>query len=178
MATLQPIETFDTVATLRREHFLGRYPHPFLVHATGELQKLDPTRRDDLTSDRLVLEGPRKALHESMLVAPLVPRDLDADRITIGVATVCDIVLDDASISKRHAWFEPGDADSWRLHDADSSAGTQVNSDPVLPGAPVSLTSGDRIMLGYVELMFLTPDSFYDLVRGLFASDTSAARSS
>jgi FHA domain-containing protein len=168
---LQPIETYGQAATLRREHFIARYPHPFLVHATGELQKLDPGRRDDLTSDRLVLEKPRKALHESMLIAPLVARDIDSGRITIGVAMTCDIVLDDASVSKRHAWFEQGDDESWLICDADSSAGTQVNNAPLDPAAPRLLGSGDRITLGYVEVMFLAADGFYDLIRGLFASD-------
>jgi len=173
--TLQPIDSYDQAAKLRREHFVGKYPHPFLVHATGELQKLDPQRRDDLTSDRLVLERPRQALHEAMLVAPLVPRDLDNDRITIGVAITCDILLDDASVSKRHAWFEEDQA-GWRIWDADSSAGTQVNNDPVPPGAPRALVSGDRITLGYVEVMFLAADGFYDLVHGLFASEDATAR--
>jgi len=173
--TLRPIETFDTVARLRREHFLGQYPHPFLVHATGELQALDPQRRDDLTSDRLVLEKPRQALHEAMLAAPLVPRDLDNDRVTIGVAATCDIVLDDASVSKRHAWFEESD-DTWRICDADSSAGTLVNNEPLVPGSPRVLVSGDRITLGYVEVMFLAADGFHELIHGLFASEASAAR--
>ncbi len=172
MAALQAIEAYDQAAKLHREHFLARHPHPFLVHATGELQKLDPTRRDDLTSDRLVLETPRKALHEAMLAAPLVPRELHASRVTIGVAMTCDIILDDASVSKRHAWFERGDDERWRICDADSSAGTQVNNAPLDPGIPHALGSGDRITLGYVEVMFLASDGFYELIRGLFARDS------
>jgi FHA domain len=174
--TLQPIDSYDKAASLRREHFLSQYPHPFLVHATGELQAIDPEKRDDLTSDRLVLERPREALHESMKVAPVVPRDVDNDRVTIGVATTCDVLLDDASVSKRHAWFEEVGG-LWQISDADSSAGTQVNNDPIEPGTPRVLVSGDRITLGYVEMMFLAPDGFYDLIRGLFASEASRARS-
>ncbi len=176
MATLQPIDTYDKAANLRREHFLSQHPHPFLVHASGELQALDPDKRDDLTSDRLVLGRPHTALHESMSVAPIVPRDVDNDRVTIGVAAVCDVVLDDASVSKRHAWFEELDG-RWRICDADSSAGTQVNNDPIEPGSPRVLVSGDRVTFGYVEMMFLAPEGFYDLIRGLFASEASRARS-
>ena len=166
---LRPIESFAAHAGLRREHFVGTHPHPFLVHASGELTKLDPRRRDDLTTDRLMVVAPRASLQQAMLVAPVVARDVDADRVTIGVATACDIVLDDASVSKRHAYFtERGGV--WQLTDADSSAGTQVNSHPLQPGAPRELASGDRITLGYVELVFLTPDSFHELVHGLFGS--------
>lgn len=175
MPTLSPIDRYDKAANLRREHFLSQHPYPFLVHATGELHGLDPERRDDLTSDRLVLERPRQALHESMQVAAVVPRDLDSDRVTIGVSTTCDVLLDDASVSKRHAYFEELDG-VWRIFDADSSAGTQVNNEPLEPGASRVLVSGDRITLGYVEMMFLAPEGFYDLISGLFATEISRAR--
>ena len=165
---LEPIESFAPSAKLRREHFVSTHPHPFLVHASGELTKLDPSHRDDLTTDRLMVEAPRAALQASMLVAPVVSRDIDADRVTIGVAAACDIVLDDASVSKRHAYFaERGGV--WVLVDADSSAGTQVNNQPLTPGTPHELVSGDRITLGYVELTFLAPEGFHDLVHGLLA---------
>lgn len=167
---LQPIQTFEAVATLKREHFVSTHPHPFLVHASGELTKLDPSRRDDLTTDRLMVEAPRAALQQGILVAPIVGKDIDADRITIGVATACDIMLDDASVSKRHAYFTERDG-VWLIIDADSSAGTQVNSHPLSPGAPQELVSGDRITLGYVELTFLGPVGFHELVHGLFSPD-------
>lgn len=166
---LRPIESFSADGKLRREHFVATHPHPFLVHASGELTKLDPSRRDELTTDRLMVEAPRAALSQAMLVAAVLARDVDAGRVTIGVATSCDIVLDDASVSKRHAYFaEKGG--TWQITDADSSAGTLVNSHPLAPGAPRELVSGDRITLGYVELTFLSPESFHDLVHGLFAS--------
>lgn len=166
---LQPIESFAGDARLRREHFVATHPHPYLVHASGELTKLDPSRRDELTTDRLMVEAPRAALQQAMRVAPVISRDVDAGRVTIGVATACDVVLDDASVSKRHAYFTERGG-TWQITDADSSAGTQVNSQPLEPGAPRALANGDRITLGYVELTFLSPESFHDLLRGLFAS--------
>ena len=165
---LRPIESFAPVAGLRREHFVGTHPHPFLVHASGESTKLDPKRRDELTTDRLMVVAPRASLQQAILVAPVIARDVDAGRVTIGVATACDIVLDDASVSKRHAYLsEKGGV--WFLTDGDSSAGTQVNSEPLAPGVPRALASGDRITLGYVDLMFLMPESFHELVHGLFS---------
>jgi pSer/pThr/pTyr-binding forkhead associated (FHA) protein len=174
--TLEPINTYDVQAALRREHFLAQHQYPFLVHALGTLQNLDPAKVDDLTTDRLLLERPRQSLGDSMLVAELAPKDPDQDIVTIGVAPSCDVLLDDASVSKRHAWFEcidEGNGDVWRLWDDDSSAGTQVNSEPLQPRVPRVLTSGDQITLGYVELMFFTSDAFYDLIHGLYASAPS-----
>ncbi len=170
--TLEPINTYDVQAALRREHFLAQHPYPFLVHALGALQSLDPAKVDELTTDRLLLERPRQTLGESMLVAELAPKDPDQDIVTIGVAPSCDVILDDASVSKRHAWFECVN-NAWRIWDDDSSAGTQVNSEPLQPRAPRVLSSGDQITLGYVELMFFTNDAFYDLIHGLYASAAS-----
>jgi pSer/pThr/pTyr-binding forkhead associated (FHA) protein len=170
--TLEPINTYDVQAALRREHFLAQHPYPFLVHAIGALQNLDPAKVDELTTDRLLLERPRQTLGESMLVAELAPKDQDQDIVTIGVAPSCDVILDDASVSKRHAHFECVD-ETWRLWDDDSSAGTQVNSEPLQPRAPRVLNSGDQITLGYVELMFFTNEAFYDLIHGLYASAPS-----
>jgi len=176
VSTLQPIEHYDQAATLRREHFLAKYAHPFLVQAIGTVQTIDPDRRDDLTTDRLIVEGPRRALHEAMLVAEIRARDPGQDLVTIGVAQSCDVMLDDLSVSKRHAWFEELDG-AWRIWDADSSAGTQVNNDPVQPGYPRPLASGDRITLGYVEMMFFASDGFYDLIHSLFANQAGARSS-
>lgn len=170
--TLEPIHTYDVHAALRREHFLAQHPYPFLVHAVGALTSLDPARVDDLTTDRLLLERPRQSLGESMLVAELAPKDPDQDIVTIGVAPSCDVILDDASVSKRHAWFESS-GDTWRIWDDDSSAGTQVNSEPLQPRTPRALSSGDQITLGYVEVMFFTASAFYELIHGLYASAPS-----
>ncbi|MBL9019787.1 MAG: FHA domain-containing protein [Myxococcales bacterium] len=148
---------------------MSTHPHPFLVHASGALTRLDPSRRDELTTDRLMVEKPRAALQDAMLVAPVVARDIDAGRVTIGVATACDIVLDDASVSKRHAYFTENNG-IWLLTDADSSAGTLINNQPLSPNAARELASGDRIALGYVELTFLLPEGFHELVHGLFGA--------
>lgn len=170
--TLEPINLYDARAALRREHFLAQHPYPFLVHALGALQSLDPTKVDDLTTDRLLLERPRQSLGDSMLVAELAPKDADQDIVTIGVASSCDVILDDASVSKRHAWFECVD-NVWRIRDDDSSAGTQVNSEPLQPRIPRPLQSGDQITLGYVEVMFFTSEAFYELIHGLYANNGS-----
>ena len=71
----EPINTYDVQAALRREHFLAQHPYPFLVHALGALQNLDPAKVDELTTDRLLLERPRQTLGDSMLVAELAPPD-------------------------------------------------------------------------------------------------------
>lgn len=168
---MNPIHSYDHAARMRREDFVRQYPHPFLVYAGGELHPVDPSKSDSHTVDRLVLEGPREALAKQFFVAELVPRvsplRVEADRlITIGISQACDVILDDTSVSKQHAWFDRA-GEIWRLWDNDSVAGTQVNNEPVRPGSPRELTSGALLSFGYVDLMFLGADGFHELVSGL-----------
>jgi hypothetical protein len=70
---------------------------------------------------------------------------------TLGRSRECEIVLEDAGISRRHAQIRPG-ADGWMLEDLGSTNGVRVN------GAPLSgirsLQPGDRVELGSTELVF------------------------
>ncbi len=69
----------------------------------------------------------------------------------IGRSRQCDIVLDDAGISRRHAEIVP-QGGAWVLRDLGSTNGVLVD------GASISgehrLADGDRIALGSSELRF------------------------
>jgi hypothetical protein len=70
---------------------------------------------------------------------------------TIGRSRDCDVVLDDAGISRRHAEIRPG-PDGWTVADLGSTNGVRVN------GAEVrgvhALAPGDRVELGSTEIVF------------------------
>ncbi len=70
---------------------------------------------------------------------------------TIGRSRDCDVVLDDAGISRRHAEIRPG-PDGWTVVDLGSTNGVRVN------GAEVrgmhALAPGDRLELGSTEIVF------------------------
>jgi pSer/pThr/pTyr-binding forkhead associated (FHA) protein len=87
--------------------------------------------------------------------------------ITVGFSSTCDVVINDQSLSKQHAWFELTSNGNWRVWDNDSLAGTQVNEKPIKPGEPKILVSGDKITFGYVDVTFLPADAFHRLLRGL-----------
>jgi predicted component of type VI protein secretion system len=70
---------------------------------------------------------------------------------TLGRSRECDIVLEDAGISRRHAQIRPG-ADGWTLEDLGSTNGVRVNG-ATLVGAR-ALQPGDRVELGSTELVF------------------------
>ncbi|WP_308113162.1 MULTISPECIES: FHA domain-containing protein [unclassified Blastococcus] len=77
---------------------------------------------------------------------------LDQPVITVGRHPDSDIVLDDITVSRRHAEFqrEPG---GYAVHDVGSLNGTYVNRKPV---HVASLASGDTVQIGKFGLLYLT----------------------
>src|SRR3954466_8215203 len=76
------------------------------------------------------------------------------DLITIGRAPDCMIIIDDPSVSGRHAQLERT-GDTYRLKDLDSTNGTRVNGIPI---TNTVLRFDDRIRFGGVDGRF-EPDS-------------------
>jgi predicted component of type VI protein secretion system len=70
---------------------------------------------------------------------------------TVGRSRDCDVVLDDAGISRRHAELRRG-PDGWTVADLGSTNGVRVNGVPVHGAQP--LRSGDRLELGSTEIVF------------------------
>jgi Protein of unknown function (DUF3662)/FHA domain len=70
---------------------------------------------------------------------------------TIGRSRECDVVLDDAGISRRHAQLTPG-PHGWAVEDLGSTNGVRVNGEPLR--GPRTLTPGDRVELGSTEVVF------------------------
>jgi hypothetical protein len=70
---------------------------------------------------------------------------------TVGRSRDCDVVLDDAGISRRHAELRPG-VDGWTVADLGSTNGVRVNGAAVYGAQP--LRSGDRVELGSTEVVF------------------------
>ena len=160
---MEPIETYRDIAkSLSRDEFLAKYAEPFLVLDSAALRAVDRRLAWGKTMDRMVLVG-RTGKEGPLLVAPLVPRDPQARIITIGLSPECDITIDDASISKQHAFFDRN-GDKWRVWDNDSAAGTFVNDKPVEINTGQPLVPGDYITLGSVDVTFLTSPLLYGLV--------------
>jgi hypothetical protein len=70
---------------------------------------------------------------------------------TIGRGRDCDVVLDDAGVSRRHAAIRPG-PDGWTVEDLGSTNGVLVNGQ--LIRGPHLLHPGDRVELGSTAIVF------------------------
>lgn len=86
--------------------------------------------------------------------------------VTIGRVESNDIIIDDASISRFHAWLQQ-DAKSggWVLCDAQSKNGTQLDGESLDSGSKVSLRDGAVITLGQASLRFLLPQTLLELLK-------------
>ncbi len=71
--------------------------------------------------------------------------------VTLGRSRQCDVVLDDANVSRQHAEIRPRGG-SWVLADLGSTNGSRLNGRPV--EGPEVVRSGDEIELGATVLRF------------------------
>jgi hypothetical protein len=98
------------------------------------------------------LEQARAARPERALLVVAGRRLLVAPAgATIGRSRDCDVVLDDAGVSRHHARVRP-DPPGWTIEDLGSTNGVRVNGQPV--HGPHRLRLGDRIELGSTEIVF------------------------
>ena len=79
-----------------------------------------------------------------------ITHELTDEAITIGRSPDNMIVLDDPSVSGRHAHLQRS-GDSYRLKDLDSTNGTRVNNEAI---TEVTLRIGDRLRFGKIEARF------------------------
>ncbi|MEZ4267368.1 MAG: FHA domain-containing protein [Myxococcota bacterium] len=118
---------------------------------------------------------PRVALHvepEMMASRPMSARRYvelrrDPRRTTpwlvIGRSHEADILINDFTISGRHAAFmvhpETG---AYVLQDGGSTNGTTVGDEPLQRGVSCVLHSGDRVTFGRLVFLLLSPEDFYE----------------
>lgn len=77
-------------------------------------------------------------------------------KAVVGRGADCDVVLDDDSVSRRHAELARDDRGLYRLRDLESANGTFLDGKPVGTG-PVLVPDRSKLRLGDVELLFWRP---------------------
>ena len=77
-------------------------------------------------------------------------------KAVVGRGKDCDVVLDDDSVSRRHAELARDDRGLYRLRDLESGNGTFLDGKPV-GKEPVLVPEGAKLRFGDVELLFWRP---------------------
>ena len=91
--------------------------------------------------------------------------------ITIGRVDNNDIVVDDGSVSRFHAWLQQDErTKEWSLTDAESRNGTWVDGAKADPKKRIALPDGAKLKFGDVEMSFYLAPSLTGFVNERFTS--------
>jgi pSer/pThr/pTyr-binding forkhead associated (FHA) protein len=83
--------------------------------------------------------------------------------VTVGRIDSNDIVIEDHSVSRFHAYFQKESrSDGWLLVDAESKNGTWAGPLKLEPNGKARLTDRTKVRFGDIELEFLLPGSILD----------------
>lgn len=141
--------------------FAARHPELFFV--VGQLNS-DPDKVDFRTCDsksRFALLAEAARLEQDALgVIPIdkSPRNPYSDRISLGRARNCDVVIRHPSISKLHAHVRVHEDGSYTLVDLDSRNGTRIGERVLTPHMPEPLLPNSVVILGEVVLRVMNAE--------------------
>lgn len=174
-AAAQREDFFAMAHAMARADFAARCLHPFLV--VGDPSQAiriamegrvvfgdDAGRLAFDPGDSLELPRPGEALTQIVGTWAVVKSERNPyrDRISVGRARTCDLVLPTRYVSKLHAHFLPHET-GWELRDANSTNGTWRNGVRLDPGVRVPLLFGDMLRFGYIDAQFLDAIGYHDL---------------
>ncbi|HEY8207453.1 MAG TPA: FHA domain-containing protein [Myxococcaceae bacterium] len=133
--------------------FAAVFPDPWLVWEAGNWAPAHPTtlsvtQQGDEFPSSSAQDGKGEGLAFQLRLAP------GKTEISIGRAPPCEVVVNDGTLSKRHATLQRIDR-GWSIRDEASRNGSWVSEVVIAPGKPVPLTSGMRVRLGTARLSFL-----------------------
>jgi pSer/pThr/pTyr-binding forkhead associated (FHA) protein len=172
--TIKELEKYVALArAIRANEFAQKHPYPFLVRITADAQIEENPWEDQFAFSTDISDAPDEDDDDgedlsprAAIVAPVRKREggLFPDRITVGRARNCDVVLRFPSVSKLHARLIM-DGSQWVLVDHGSANGTFVNGTAVSPRARTALKLGDRLRLGEIEVDFVDAKTAYERLR-------------
>ena len=106
---------------------------------------------------------------EGLSVATLPPLQ-GVDELTVGRQPDCDLVLEHASVSKRHAMLRWNDAQSrCTLTDLGSTNGTFLNANSPV-SSEITLKDGDIVSFGDVQCWYLLTGTLHAKLSGTLGS--------
>ena len=82
--------------------------------------------------------------------------------ITVGHTENNDIVIEDESVSRFHAYFQQSGS-SWKLVDTGSRLGTWLDEAQLRPNTATEVNDGAQLRFGKVQVTFLLPPSLLKL---------------
>jgi hypothetical protein len=151
--------------TMPREQFVARHQNLFLVIAehADKLSIGFETAVVSSFSGRMnqIVAG----VDFELLEVSKMPGNPYPDRISVGRARNCDVVMRDPSVSKLHAHFRLRDGGKLDLIDLGSANGTRINGRVLAANNPEWVAAGDTILFGTVSAKLVDSDGLFELLQ-------------
>jgi len=148
--------------SLPREDFLSKRPGYFLLSAPSDNPALLRFITEPAEPNTVQVNTPTRTRFELQRLAKAGHHPFP-DRISVGRARNCDVVLRHSSVSKLHAHFRL-DGENLAILDNSSRNGTAVNGEPIIPEQRARVRSGDRIRMGTLESLLLDSSGLYQFL--------------
>jgi hypothetical protein len=174
----QPLQSFFVAVRKHNvESFAKRFPEPMLLYLatiTGGSAGVTTHRMSvEEAAQKRGSEAQALGRDQRVAVVRKSPRNPIASQIAIGRGDDNDIIVQEPTVSKQHAFLEQRGA-IWYLSDLDSANGTFVSGRRLDANDSAPVVDDAILALGSCELRFLLPMSFHAYVlRVLSASEHS-----
>lgn len=157
-------------ALLRRSRAALKTPNrPRMTEKNAIIEPYDDEGGDTMVAslDGALARASTGPIVKGIEVYPLAKKEGApfADMITVGRTANNDVVLNDITVSRFHAFFRERD-NKWFVCDAGSKNGTTHESSRLEPRKEKPLRSGDHVKLGDVEVTFYTATDLYNILAG------------
>jgi FHA domain len=103
--------------------------------------------------------------HFDLLEISKAPGNPYPDRISIGRARNCDLVIRHSSVSKLHGHFRVAEDGGLELVDLGSPNGTAINGRCLLPNTPEWIEAGDMVLIGAVTGKIVDAETLYGMLQ-------------
>jgi hypothetical protein len=99
-------------------------------------------------------KAPRGPTHEGLAIDSLAFQLKKREPIRLGRSTDCDIVINDATVSREHLTLTPVGESAWSVTSVTATGTTRVGETQLSMLQTVELKNGDRLSVGDVKLTY------------------------
>jgi len=162
------VPDFESTRSLPKPEFVARHPGLFLIFSArsgaGMGFKTTVATLDEMEANEAVNVDTINDIGAEVLALTKAPGNPYSERISLGRARNCDLVLRDASVSKLHAHFLRLPNGGFELADLDSQNGTLVDGRPLKAHVAVAVSVGSALRFGAVVAHLVDAPRLYDLL--------------